>query len=197
MNVLGDLITTALYTIFIQNLIFSFAFGTSEAIRVSVKPRGFLSFALMITGFSAAASAVCFPLERLTALSALPNYLRLLVYGGVLLGLYLPAAIVFRYIIKASPKTLTSLGIAALNTLVLAVPFINRRAAYSFAGCLGSGIGAGLAFIIAAALISLNTRRLAENKDIPAAFRGTPTLFLLIGLISLGFAGFSGSSIFN
>lgn len=197
MNALSDLITTALYTIFIQNLIFSFAFGTSEAIRISVKPRGFLSFALMIIGLSTAASAVCFPLEKLPTVSSLPNYMRLLVYAGVLLGLYLPTAAVFRFIIKASSKTLTSLGIAALNTLVLAVPFINRRAAYSLAGCLGSGIGAGLAFMIAAVLISLNTRRLSENKDIPAAFRGTPSLFLLIGLISLGFAGFAGSSIFN
>ena len=197
MNAVGDLITTALYTIFIQNLIFSFAFGTSEAIRISVKPKGFLSFALMIIGFSAAASAVCYPLEKLTAFSSLPGYLRLPVYAAVLLALYLPTAAVFRFAIKAPSGMLTSLGIAALNTLVLAVPLINRRAAYSLAGCLGSGIGAGLAFIIAAALISLNTRRLSENKDIPPAFRGTPSLFLLIGLISLGFAGFAGSSIFN
>jgi Na+-translocating ferredoxin:NAD+ oxidoreductase RnfA subunit len=38
---------------------------------------------------------------------------------------------------------------------------------------------------------------MSENKEIPQVFKGTPVLFLYISLLSLGFAAFSGNSIFS
>lgn len=197
MNRFADLLITALYTAFIQNLVFSGAYGASEAIRVSFNPKSFATFTAMISGFSVATAAICFPLDRLPSLTDFPDSLHALVYGGVLAAVYILTALIFKFAFKASPHFLSTLGIAALNTMVLAIPFINRRAAYSFTNSIGSGLGAGVAFVLAAALISRGVRRLSENENIPEVFKGTPAMFLYVGLLSLAFTGFSGSSIFS
>ncbi len=193
---LGDLVITALYTAFFQNLVLSFAFGASEAVRVSLKPRSLMIFAAMISGFSVVTSAVCYPLERFTPVGSFPDSLRVPVYAAVLAVTYFAAAFIFKKVLRASSQIMTNLGIAAVNTLVLAVPFVNRRAAYSFAACIGSGIGAGAAFVLAAVLISKGVGKLSQNEDIPRVFKGTPALFLYVSLISLAFACFAGNTVF-
>lgn len=193
----SDLMITALYTAFFQNLVLTLAYGTSEAIRVSLKPKSFGIFAAMVSGFSVVTAVICYPLDRLPAVASLPLSLHTLVYGAVLSLAYLIVAFVMRVFLKASDHFMTNLGIAALNSLVLAIPFVNRRAAYSFGGCVGSGLGAGIAFVVAAAFIADGVHRLSENKEIPPVFKGTPAMFLYVGLLSLGFSAFSGNSIFS
>ena len=116
--------------------------------------------------------------------------------AAVLAAVYLVAAVILRIALGKSSKLLGTLGIAALNTLVLAVPYINNSAAYSFAGSIGSGLGAGIAFVFAAALISQGSRILAENEEIPEAFKGTPAMFLYVAMLSLAFAGFTDTNLF-
>ena len=86
---------------------------------------------------------------------------------------------------------------AALNTLVLATPLLNRSAAYTLPESIGSGIGAGLAFILAATLICKGLHIISQNQDMPKAFRGTPAAFVYVALLSLAFSGLSGSSLFS
>ncbi len=197
MNFFSDLMITALYTAFFQNLVLSFAYGSSEAVRISLKPRAFGMFTAMISGFAVISGAICQPIDSLPAVSALPESVHALVYAAVLAGVYLITAVILKIIFRVSDHFLTNLGIAALNTLVLAIPFINRRSAYSFAASIGSGLGAGVAFVVAAALLASGVHRLSKNKEIPQVFRGTPVMFLYISLLSLGFAAFSGNSIFS
>lgn len=197
MKLFLDMFMTAVYSVFVQNLVFSGGYGMSEAIRISAKPSSFGAFAGIISGFSIVTSAICALIEGVWDFSAQPNALSAAVYGAVLFVVYIAVALIVRYAFKASRQLLSTLGIAALNTLVLAIPAINHRAAYSFAGCIGSGLGAGIAFVLAAALISKGAYYISENDDIPELFKGTPAMFLYVGLLSLAFAGFSGSSIFT
>ncbi|MCQ2475374.1 MAG: hypothetical protein MJ173_05645 [Clostridia bacterium] len=197
MKIVYDLFVTALYAVFVQNMVMSFGLGSSEAIRASSKPDRFISLAAMISGFSVATSVICKLIDMFTASAELPYALRAAVYGGVLAGVYFIAAFAALVIFKASKKAMGTLGISALNTLVFAVPFINNTASYSFANCIGSGIGAGIAFVLAAALISRGAVRLAENKDIPAVFKGTPAMFIYVGILSLAFSGFADSTLFS
>ena len=189
MNLFGDLMITALYTAFFQNLVLSFAYGSSEAVRISLKPRTFGMFTAMISGFAVISAAICRPVDRLPSVIALPDSVHALVY--------IVTAILLKAVFRVSDHFLTNLGIAALNTLVLAIPFINRRSAYSLAASLGSGLGAGVAFVVAAALLASGVHRMSENKEIPQVFKGTPVMFLYISLLSLGFAAFSGNSVFS
>lgn len=196
MKIMSDLLLTALYTVFIQNLVLSSGLGMSEAIRVSTKPGTFGKFAVMISGFSVVTSILCSLLGSVPELADVTYAVRAAIYGGVLALVYIITALVVRFIFRVSPKFLGTLGIAALNTLVLAIPYINHSAAYSFADSIGSGLGAGFAFVLAAALISKGSQILAENKNIPVIFKGTPAMFLYVAMLSLAFTGFSDTNLF-
>ena len=196
MKIISDLLLTALYTVFIQNLVLSSGLGMSEAIRVSTKPGMFGKFAVMISGFSVVTSVLCSLIDKIPVMSDVTYAVRAAVYGGILAAVFIITAIVARFIFNATPKFLGTLGIAALNTLVLAVPYINHSAAYSFADSIGSGIGAGIAFVLAAALISRGSAILAENDSIPEFFKGTPAMFLYVAMLSLAFTGFSDVNLF-
>ena len=196
MKIISDLLITALYTVFVQNLVLSSGLGMSEAIRVSTKPGMFGKFAAMISGFSVVTSVLCSLIDKIPVMADVTYAIRAAVYGGILAAVFLVVVIAARFIFKASAEFLGTLGIAGLNTLVLAVPYINHSAAYSFADSIGSGIGAGIAFVLAAALISTGSRLIEENKNIPEIFKGTPTMFLYVAMISLAFAGFSDTNLF-
>lgn len=195
MKAVTSLLITALYTVFVQNLVVSSGLGLSEAIRVSDKKGMFVRLALMISGFSTATGFICALIDKYSA-SLEQFYVKAAVYGGVLALLYFISAVFAKAIFRADKETMGILGISALNTLVYAVPYINNSGAYSIAESIGSGIGAGFAFVIAAALIGSGAIILKENDDIPEIFKGTPAMFIYVGIISLGFSGFTGTTIF-
>lgn len=197
MKIFSDLLLTAIYSVVIQNLVLSWGLGLSEAIRVSTKPGLFGRLAVMISGFSVVTSAVCSLIDSAASAVEMPYAARAAIYGGVLSAVYIIVAAVLKFIFKAETKFLGTLGIAALNTLVLALPLINHSAAYSLADSVGSGIGAGIAFVLAAALISKGSEMLERNEDIPEVFKGTPAMFLYAGMLSLAFAGFSDTVLFS
>jgi Na+-translocating ferredoxin:NAD+ oxidoreductase RnfA subunit len=194
MKILTQLLITALYTIFVQNIVMTSGLGMSEVMRISPRPRTFAKFAVMISGFSVVTSVLCYFITSKS--SSIDSYAaKAVVYGAVLGSVYLIAAFFTNLIVK-DKENVAVLGIAALNTLVFAVPYINDSAAYSLIDCLASGFGAGFAFVLAAALIGSGARLIEKNKHIPAVFKGTPAMFFYVAMISLGFIGFTGTQLF-
>ncbi len=194
MKAVSQLLITALYTVFVQNLVMTSGLGMSEAMRISPRPNTFFKFAAMISGFSVVTSVLCYFISSST--SSIDSFAsKAVVYGAVLGSVYLVTAFIVNLISK-DKEIVGILGIAALNTLVFAVPYINDSAAYSLTDCIGSGIGAGFAFILAAALIGSGARLIEKNKYIPSVFKGTPAMFFYVAMISLGFIGFTGSQLF-
>ncbi|MBR0113102.1 MAG: hypothetical protein IJM02_05100 [Clostridia bacterium] len=194
MKIISDLLITALYVVFVQNLVMCSGLGMSEAIRIAKRPGTFLKFAAMISGFSVVTSVIC-SLIGIYTHSAESYAVKAMIYGGVLTAVYAVTALIV-HLITRDKELLGNLGISALNTLVFAVPYINNNAAYSLQNSIGLGLGAGAAFVLAAALIGSGSRALEKNKHIPPAFRGTPAMFLYVALISLGFTGFTGTALF-
>jgi len=192
-----DLLSAALYAVFLQNLLFSGGFGSTEAIRTALTPRRLILFAGFISYFSILTSAACRMLDGLPAVNALGWAAHTAVFTGVLAAVYLATACALRFGLKASRRFLTTAGIAALNSLVLALPLMNRGTAAGFADSVGTGLGSGLAFILAVALINAGLKTLAKNKNIPRAFRGTPVMFVYVALLALALSGFSGGRFFN
>ena len=176
---------------FIQNLVFNGGYAASEALMLAKKPRRLWMFSAMIAFFSTVTALACRALEMIPVLSTLPSALHFAMFSGVLIVVFLITGLILKLALGATEKFLGTLGMAALNTLVLATPLLNRSAAYTLPESIGSGIGAGLAFILAATLI------ISQNQDMPKAFRGTPAAFIYIALLSLAFSGFSGSSLFS
>lgn len=189
MSVLISLINSALYVVFIQNLVFSGGLGTSEAIRMAAKPRRFLPFALFIAYFSTVSSIVCRIIYNIPFIETKPFAIHAGIFGVTLIILYLITAVLFFIIFKPDRKFLNMIGMSALNSMVFAIPLINRLSGNSLIESIGVGLGTGIAFIFAVALIGAGLKRIETNKNIPQAFKGAPAMFMYVALLSLAFTG--------
>lgn len=187
---------TALYMIFVQNLVFSGGYGSSEAIRMSAKPKRFLPFSVMITFFSTLTAFICRLLDYIDFVDSLSLGFHTLIFGAVLTVIFLITVLLSKLLLSPNQRFYSTVSIAALNTLVFAVPLINRQAGFNLLQCVGTGIGSGMSFIIALFLINVGLRRLENNKNIPPLFKGTPAVFLYVAMLSIAFAGLSGRSLF-
>lgn len=196
MNIFLNLLSAALYVMLFQNLIFNGGYGLSEAVRMSAKPRQLLPMAVFITLFSTVISALCVLIDLFPLIHNLNEIYHALIYVGILLVVYIIAMIIANIIPKVQPATKRRIGIAAFNTLVLAMPLINYRSAFNVVESIGAGLGAGLAYIIAVILINSGLKKLDTITTIPKAFKGTPAIFIYTALLSLAFTGISGTSVF-
>lgn len=189
MRVVFELILASLYVSLVQNLIFTGGYGVSEAVRMSAKPRKLIPLVLFMTYFSVTVSAICAGLETITKFHDLPEIWHVIAFSGVVLVIYAITMIAVLLYGKIQPKTIRRISIAAFNTLVMAVPYINYRSAFTFTQSIGAGFGAGLSFLFAVLLINEGLKRLDLNTSIPKSFKGTPALFIYTALLSLAFMG--------
>ena len=117
-----DLLSTALYTVFIQNLVFNGGYAASEALMLAKKPRRLWMFSAMIAFFSTVTALACRALELVPQHANLPAALHFAMYSAVLIVVFLITGLILKLALGATEKFLGTLGMAALNTLVLATP---------------------------------------------------------------------------
>ena len=191
-----DMLSAAMYAIIVQNLVFSGGYGLSEAMRMAARPKRLFSAAGMIVWFSTLSSVVCSLLDSLEIISSKSASVHFLIYTAVLLAVYFITCGATAILLKPGRKLMSNFGMAALNTLVLAIPLINHRSSSTIWESIGTGFGSGIAFIFAALLMSAGFAKLSENKKIPPAFKGAPVMFIYAAMLSLTFIGLSGSLTF-
>ncbi|MDD6021050.1 MAG: Rnf-Nqr domain containing protein [Oscillospiraceae bacterium] len=191
-----QLLTAALYSLLIQNLIFSSGLALSETIRIARRPKFFLTYLVTIVYYSTVTSLVCSLLDLIEPIRALNTIWHVAVFAAVLAVIHIISSVFVIVVLKANRKFMNSMGMCAINSLILAVPIINSRSANTVFASVGSGIGAGLAFMLAVVFINSSMRRIAQNKDIPKAFRGMPAVFIYVALLSLAFTCLSGQASF-
>lgn len=196
MKVILRLLIAALSGSLIQNIIFSGGYGVSEALRISGKPKQILESTGTVTAFTLIASIVCRALDFIPQINNLDGIFHMLIFTGVVFVIYFITIIIFYFGLHAPGAYMKMFSMSTFNTLVLAIPLLNRRAAYTIWECIGFALGAGFAFLIATSLINTGIKKIEENGDIPEAFKSTPVLFVYIGLLALAFMGFSGHSLF-
>ncbi len=195
MRIISELISAALYAMVIQNFIFTGGYGASEAVRMAAKPKQLYPMTFFITLFSTSVSVICVLLEPIGFIKRQGAIGHAIEFVAVLAAMYIIVLTVSVAVFRAKERTVRRIGIAAFNTLVIAVPFINYRAVFTISQAIGSGIGSGLAFVIAVLLINVGLRRLDRNLNIPEAFKGTPAIFIYVSVLSLAFSGFAGSGL--
>ncbi len=96
---------------------------------------------------------------------------------------------------KSAPALYQSLSIylplITTNCAVLGVALLNAQEKSSFVESLVYGFGSALGFTLVMLMFAGLRERLALAR-VPAAFAGAPASFVLAGLLSLAFMGFSG-----
>ena len=144
-----------------------------------------------------------------TSVIALSSMLAWVVYHFVLLpfGLTFLTTIVFVVLIasfvqlleliikKQAPALYNMWGIylvlIATNCIVLSVPLLSVESNYSFVKSIVFAIGSGMGFALALVLMASLREKLAY-ADVPKALEGTGVAFIVAGMLSLAFLGFSG-----
>jgi electron transport complex protein RnfA len=79
----------------------------------------------------------------------------------------------------------------ATNCIVLSVPLLNAEAGYGFGMSVVNALGSGVGFAIALILMS-SIREKLELADVPKPLQGLGIAFIVAGMLSLAFLGFSG-----
>ena len=96
---------------------------------------------------------------------------------------------------KTSPALYKSLGIylplITTNCAILGVALLNLDENYSFIESIVHGFSAGIGFTLALVLMA-GIREKLEMADVPEAVKGIPLAFIVAGLMSIAFLGFSG-----
>lgn len=99
---------------------------------------------------------------------------------------------------KVSPGLYRSLGIylplITTNCAVLGVSILNIDSNYNLFESLVNGFCSGIGFTLALVLMAGIRERL-DLADVPKAMQGAPIAFIMAGLMSLAFLGFSGLKI--
>jgi electron transport complex protein RnfA len=83
------------------------------------------------------------------------------------------------------------LVLIATNCIVLAVPLLNAESNYSFVMSVVCAVGSGMGFAFALILMASLREKLAY-ADVPKPLQGMGVAFILAGMLSLAFLGFSG-----
>jgi Na+-translocating ferredoxin:NAD+ oxidoreductase subunit A len=76
----------------------------------------------------------------------------------------------------------------AVGSLAFGVALISARGGYSLGEALAAGAASGLGYWMACSLLDSIRERL-ELSDVPAAFRGAPSMLLSAGLMSMALMG--------
>ncbi|MCK7488164.1 MAG: hypothetical protein MZU97_23790 [Bacillus subtilis] len=84
------------------------------------------------------------------------------------------------------------LPLITVNCIVLAVSlfFVNRT--YSFSETAVFGFGSSLGWMIAIVLVAGVREKMALYSDLPAGLKGKGIVFIILGILSLAFIGFTG-----
>lgn len=196
MSLFIQMLLTALMAVTAENILFAGGIGISRVLRAARRPRTIAVYSLFITVFSLASILLGSILNPLLAANQLFVYVKPVVFAMCAAVVYFVAAAVLKFVF---PRFYSAKGEilapAAMNTVVLAMPFLQKSLKMSLTDATAFAIGTGIAFFLAAIILAHTISRF-KNDDMPKAFAGLPAILIYVGILSLAFAGFSGGKLF-
>ncbi len=183
----------ALLALTVESLLLSGGMGFSRVLRAARRPGSIGVFSLFVTLFSLMSAGSGLWLNRVlagngalrTAALAAAAAVSYLLVAGLLRGL-LPG------FFKRNEQTV---ALAAVNTVVLAMPYVQELFGFGPVQAAGYALGTGAAFFLAS-LVLAGARGICSNPDMPEAFSGLPATLIYVGILSMAFAGFTGGRVF-
>jgi electron transport complex protein RnfA len=138
------------------------------------------------------ATAVTWPLYKFIMVPLHLEFLQTLIFILVIAAL---VQLVEFYLKKSVPGLYSAMGIyltlITTNCAVLGVTINCLSKNYNYGESLVYALGTALGFLLSLVIMS-GVRKRIKVAPIPAAFKGTPILFVAAGLLSLAFIGFKG-----
>ncbi len=180
-----EILMAALASVTLDNVIFTYAVGTSTLLECAKKPKQLLSFGFFITEFSVLSSMLIYVVEL---------WVKNTPWGENVMPIFSVLAIGIVYIFSllviwfAARKWFNSLKryvhLSAFNCATLGCIFMNSLNAGTLLDRILFALSIGVGFMLATYLLSINYKKLTSS-EVPAAFRGFPVSVLYIGIIAM------------
>jgi len=187
-----DYLLLLLGTTLVNNVVLVKFLGLCPFMGTSGKIDTALSMGFATTFVLTLAAAAGWLLEHLVLQPLDIGFLRILTFILVIAAVVQFTEMVIR---KLSPGLYQVLGIflplITTNCAVLGVALLNVQENHGFVSSLLYGFGTALGFTLVMVMFAGLRERL-QLAQVPAAFSGTPIGFIVAGLLSLAFMGFSG-----
>ncbi|HHX00614.1 MAG TPA: NADH:ubiquinone reductase (Na(+)-transporting) subunit E [Acholeplasmataceae bacterium] len=179
-------------TITNHNIALAYILGMCPLIAISTNVKNAKGMGVAVIFVVTLTAIINYPIYMLLK-STGTSYLALLIF---IITIAATVQILEIVVDKYFPKLYNAFGIflplITVNCIVLAVSlfFVNREytftetAAFSF----GSSIGWALAIILVAGI----REKMAKNQDLPKGLAGRGIVFIILGILSLAFIGFTG-----
>jgi electron transport complex protein RnfA len=180
-------------SVFVNNFVFSRFLGNCPFLGVSNKTETAVGMGIATTFvLTMTAVAAYFIQNYVLALFGLEPFLQIVSFILVIASL---VQLVEMIILKVSPALYNAFGIflplITTNCIVMAVALLIPMNNYNLIKSIALGLGAGIGFTLALALMS-GIREDLAFADVPEALRGPAIVFITAGLLSMIFMGFTG-----
>lgn len=187
-----NLLSISIGAVLSENLVFSHLLGTSAFIRDTKDIKSALRRGVAVGIFISAFAILAWLFDRLIFSPLSLGYMRTFLFTVLLCG----GVKICENVLKTRfPALYERFGISfdevCLSSVFLGVMLLSASSGYSFFGALFFGIFSGVGYILASVVFA-TVRENLEYTDCPKVLRGTPMLFITLGLIALAFMGFSG-----
>lgn len=181
-----------LTAVFVENIIFTRALGTSWLCYLVKRPKEILRYTVILSGITALAGLIGYPLRGLVYKSAHHHLLVPMVYIAVIAVVYIAVYFIMKKFLPAEyEKTGATLGAAVFNCAALGALLVPSGERLDLISTLGYGLGMSIGFGIAVWIVGYGLSRL-EYCNVPKIFRGVPISLIYLGLLSLAFYGLVG-----
>ena len=192
MSFIFQFLTMMLTALFVENIIFTRALGTSWLFYLTKNPKEILKYTLLLTGVTTLSGIIGYPLRGLLHSHEMSHVLVPIMFIAITAAVYLAAYFV---IIKFFPEKFENpglnLGTAVFNCAALGTLLVPANIRLDLISTIGYGIGMSLGFGFAAVIVGYGLTRL-EYCRVPKIFRGVPIALIYLGLLSLAFYGLVG-----
>ena len=187
MSFIFQFLTMMLTALFVENIIFTRALGTSWLFYLTKNPKEILKYTLLLTGVTTLSGIIGYPLRGLLHSHEMSHVLVPIMFIAITAAVYLAAYFV---IIKFFPEKFENpglnLGTAVFNCAALGTLLVPANIRLDLISPFGYGIGMSLGFGLAAVIVGYGLTRL-EYCRVPKIFRGVPIALIYLGLLSLAF----------
>lgn len=181
--------------IFVNNFVLSRFLGLCPFVGISKKLDVAVGMGISMTFVVTMSSIITWPIYHFVLVPFGLQYLNIISF---ILIIACFVQLVETFVRKFNPLLYKALGIylplITCNCVVLFVTLLNVQGELNFIESVVQGFSAGIGFALALVLMT-SIRVKLEMAKIPAPLKGAPMAFIIAGLMSLAFLGFSGLTI--
>lgn len=192
MSFIFEFAALSMTAIFLENVIFSRALGTSRVIRALKGGKNLLWFGGSLTFMTTLSSIATYFVNELWKNTGIPQYYRPLMFVLAISLIFIGVYWLIRGFLPVLHKKIGGiLTFATFNCALLGSVFLAADQDFNLAKTMGFGFGSGIGFTLATLLVFEGKRRLLLS-DVPKSFRGFPITLMYLGLVALSLYGLVG-----